>query len=513
MQLNPSEISELIKARIENLGAASELRTQGTIVSVTDGIVRIHGLSEVMSGEMIEMPGNTFGVALNLERDSVGAVVLGDYEHIMEGDVAKCTGRILEVPVGPALLGRVVNALGQPIDGKGPIAATRTMPIEKIAPGVIERKSVDQPVQTGLKAIDAMVPVGRGQRELIIGDRQTGKTAVAIDAIINQKGTGVKCIYVAVGQKASSVANVVRKLEEHGAMEHTIVVAATAADAAAMQFIAPYAGCTMGEYFRDLGEDALIVYDDLTKQAWAYRQISLLLRRPPGREAYPGDVFYLHSRLLERAARVNAEYVEKVTGGAVKGKTGSLTALPIIETQAGDVSAFVPTNVISITDGQIFLETDLFNAGIRPAINAGLSVSRVGGAAQTKVIKKLGGGVRLALAQYRELAAFAQFASDLDDATRKQLERGRRVTELMKQPQYSPMSIAQMALSLFAVNKGYMDDIEVNKILAFESALMAYMKAHHQDILERIESTGNLDDETEKALTAAVEAFKQTGVY
>jgi F-type H+-transporting ATPase subunit alpha len=513
MQLNPSEISELIKARIENLGAASELRTQGTIVSVTDGIVRIHGLSEVMSGEMIEMPGNTFGVALNLERDSVGAVVLGDYEHIMEGDVAKCTGRILEVPVGPALLGRVVNALGQPIDGKGPIAATRTMPIEKIAPGVIERKSVDQPVQTGLKAIDAMVPVGRGQRELIIGDRQTGKTAVAIDAIINQKGTGVKCIYVAVGQKASSVANVVRKLEEHGAMEHTIVVAATAADAAAMQFIAPYAGCTMGEYFRDLGEDALIVYDDLTKQAWAYRQISLLLRRPPGREAYPGDVFYLHSRLLERAARVNAEYVEKVTGGTVKGKTGSLTALPIIETQAGDVSAFVPTNVISITDGQIFLETDLFNAGIRPAINAGLSVSRVGGAAQTKVIKKLGGGVRLALAQYRELAAFAQFASDLDDATRKQLERGRRVTELMKQPQYSPMSIAQMALSLFAVNKGYMDDIEVNKILAFESALMAYMKAHHQDILERIESTGNLDDETEKALTAAVEAFKQTGVY
>ncbi len=513
MQLNPSEISELIKAKIENLGAASELRTQGSIVSVTDGIVRIHGLSEVMSGEMIEMPGNTFGVALNLERDSVGAVVLGDYEHIMEGDVAKCTGRILEVPVGPGLLGRVVNALGQPIDGKGPITAANTMPIEKIAPGVIERKSVDQPVQTGLKAIDAMVPVGRGQRELIIGDRQTGKTAVAIDAIINQKGTGVKCIYVAVGQKASSVANVVRKLEEHGAMDHTIVVAATAADAAAMQFIAPYAGCTMGEYFRDLGEDALIIYDDLTKQAWAYRQISLLLRRPPGREAYPGDVFYLHSRLLERAARVNAEYVEKVTGGAVKGKTGSLTALPIIETQAGDVSAFVPTNVISITDGQIFLETDLFNAGIRPAINAGLSVSRVGGAAQTKVVKKLGGGVRLALAQYRELAAFAQFASDLDDATRKQLERGRRVTELMKQPQYTPMSVSQMALSLFAVNKGYMDDVEVNKILAFESALMAHMKSRHQDIMDKIETSGNLDDETEKALTVAIESFKQTGVY
>jgi len=513
MQLNPSEISELIKAKIENFGASSELRTQGTIVSVTDGIVRIHGLSDVMSGEMIEMPGNTFGVALNLERDSVGAVILGDYEHITEGDVAKCTGRILEVPVGRGLLGRVVNSLGQPIDGKGPIAADKTMPIERIAPGVIERKSVDQPVQTGLKSIDAMVPVGRGQRELIIGDRQTGKTAVAIDAIINQKGTGVTCIYVAIGQKASSVANVVRKLEEHGAMDHTIVVAATAADAAAMQYIAPYSGCTMGEYFRDIGEDALIVYDDLTKQAWAYRQVSLLLRRPPGREAYPGDVFYLHSRLLERAARVNADYVEKITNGAVKGKTGSLTALPIIETQAGDVSAFVPTNVISITDGQIFLETDLFNAGIRPAINAGLSVSRVGGAAQTKVIKKLGGGIRLALAQYRELAAFAQFASDLDEATRKQLERGRRVTELMKQAQYSPMSVSQMALTLFAVNKGYMDDVEVNKILAFESALMAFMKSKYASIMDTIETSGNLDDATEKALTAAVEEFKKTGVY
>jgi len=513
MQLNPSEISELIKAKIENFGASSELRTQGTIVSVTDGIVRIHGLSDVMSGEMIEMPGNTFGVALNLERDSVGAVILGDYEHITEGDVAKCTGRILEVPVGRGLLGRVVNSLGQPIDGKGPIAADTTMPIERIAPGVIERKSVDQPVQTGLKAIDAMVPVGRGQRELIIGDRQTGKTAVAIDAIINQKGTGVKCIYVAIGQKASSVANVVRKLEEHGAMDHTIVVAATAADAAAMQYIAPYSGCTMGEFFRDIGEDALIVYDDLTKQAWAYRQVSLLLRRPPGREAYPGDVFYLHSRLLERAARVNAEYVEKFTNGAVKGKTGSLTALPIIETQAGDVSAFVPTNVISITDGQIFLETDLFNAGIRPAINAGLSVSRVGGAAQTKVIKKLGGGVRLALAQYRELAAFAQFASDLDAATLKQLERGRRVTELMKQAQYSPMSVSQMALSLFAVSKGYMDDIEVNKVLPFESALMAFMKAKYATIMDTIETSGNLDEATEKLLTTAVEEFKKTGVY
>ncbi len=513
MQLNPSEISELIKAKIENLASGSELRTQGTVVSVTDGIVRIHGLSDVMSGEMIELPNNTFGVALNLERDSVGAVVLGEYEHITEGDIAKCTGRILEVPIGPELLGRVVNSLGQPIDGKGPIAAKQTSPIEKIAPGVIARQSVAQPMMTGLKAIDSMVPIGRGQRELIIGDRQTGKSAVAIDAIINQKGTGVKCIYVAVGQKASSIANVVRKLEERGAMEYTVVVAAPSADSAAMQYIAPYSGCTMGEYFRDNGEDALIIYDDLTKQAWAYRQVSLLLRRPPGREAYPGDVFYLHSRLLERAARINAEEVEKLTNGAVKGKTGSLTALPIIETQAGDVSAFVPTNVISITDGQIFLETDLFNAGIRPAINAGLSVSRVGGAAQTKVIKKLGGGIRLALAQYRELAAFAQFASDLDDATRKQLERGKLVTELMKQPQYSPMGVAEMAVSLFAVNKGYMDGLEVKKVLAFESALQAYMKDKGRAIMEKIQASNDLDAETEKELAAAVENFKQSAVF
>ena len=513
MQLNPSEISELIKAKIENLESGSELRTQGTVVSVTDGIVRIHGLSDVMSGEMIELPNNTFGVALNLERDSVGAVVLGEYEHITEGDTAKCTGRILEVPIGPELLGRVVNSLGQPIDGKGPIAAKQTSPIEKIAPGVIARQSVAQPMMTGLKAIDSMVPIGRGQRELIIGDRQTGKSAVAIDAIINQKGTGVKCIYVAVGQKASSIANVVRKLEERGAMEYTVVVAAPSADSAAMQYIAPYSGCTMGEYFRDNGEDALIIYDDLTKQAWAYRQVSLLLRRPPGREAYPGDVFYLHSRLLERAARINAEEVEKLTNGAVKGKTGSLTALPIIETQAGDVSAFVPTNVISITDGQIFLETDLFNAGIRPAINAGLSVSRVGGAAQTKVIKKLGGGIRLALAQYRELAAFAQFASDLDDATRKQLERGKLVTELMKQPQYSPMGVAEMAVSLFAVNKGYMDGLEVKKVLAFESALQAYMKDKGRAIMEKIQASNDLDTETEKELAAAVENFKQSAVF
>jgi F-type H+-transporting ATPase subunit alpha len=513
MQLNPSEISELIKSRIQNLESGSELRTQGTVVSVTDGIVRVHGLAEVMQGEMLEFPGNVFGMALNLERDSVGAVVLGEYEHITEGDTVKCTGRILEVPVGEALLGRVVNALGQPIDAKGPINATESSPIEKIAPGVIARQSVSQPMQTGLKSIDAMVPVGRGQRELIIGDRQTGKTAVAVDAIINQKGTGVLCIYVAVGQKASSIANVVRKLEEHGAMAHTIVVAATASDPAAMQFIAPYAGCSMGEYFRDTGRDALIVYDDLTKQAWAYRQISLLLRRPPGREAYPGDVFYLHSRLLERSARVNAEFVERKTNGAVKGQTGSLTALPVIETQAGDVSAFVPTNVISITDGQIFLESDLFNAGIRPAINAGLSVSRVGGAAQTKVIKKLGGGIRLALAQYRELAAFAQFASDLDEATRKQLERGKMVTELMKQFQYSPMTVAEMAVTLFAVNRGYMDDVEVKRALAFEASLHSFLKGKYAAMLDKIQSTGDLDGETEKQLCAAIDDFKSSAAY
>jgi F-type H+-transporting ATPase subunit alpha len=511
MKLNPSEISNLIRSRIDNFEALTQARTEGTVVSVTDGIVRVHGLSDVMQGEMLEFPGNTFGLALNLERDSVGAVILGEYEHITEGDTVKCTGRILEVPVGPELCGRVVNALGQPIDGKGPVNAKMTDKIEKVAPGVIARKSVDQPVQTGLKSIDSMVPIGRGQRELIIGDRQTGKTAVAVDTIINQKGQNMTCIYVAIGQKASTVANVVRKLEEHGAMGYTIVVAATASDSAAMQFLAPYAGCTMGEYFRDRGEDALIVYDDLTKQAWAYRQISLLLRRPPGREAYPGDVFYLHSRLLERAARVNADYVEKLTKGAVKGKTGSLTALPIIETQAGDVSAFVPTNVISITDGQIF-ETD-FQCGIRPAINAGVSVSRVGGAAQTKVIKKLGGGVRLALAQYRELAAFAQFASDLDEATRKQLERGRMVTELMKQLQYSPLSVATMAVTLFSVNKGYFDDVPVNKALAFETALHTYLKSNNKALLDAIETSKDLNADNEKLLSAAIEKFKSTAVY
>ncbi|MDQ5918604.1 MAG: F-type H+/Na+-transporting ATPase subunit alpha, partial [Pseudomonadota bacterium] len=508
MQLNPSEISELIKSKIQNLQATSEVRTQGTVVSVTDGICRVHGLQDVMQGEMLEFPNNTFGMALNLERDSVGAVVLGEYEHIVEGDTVKCTGRILEVPVGPELLGRVVNSLGQPIDGKGPINAKQTDKIEKVAPGVIWRKSVSQPVQTGLKCVDSMVPVGRGQRELIIGDRQTGKTAVAIDTIINQKGKDLFCIYVAIGQKASTVANVVRKLEEHGAMEYTIIVAATASESAALQFIAPYAGCTMGEYFRDRGQDALIIYDDLTKQAWAYRQVSLLLRRPPGREAYPGDVFYLHSRLLERAARVSEAWVEKCTNGEIKGKSGSLTALPVIETQAGDVSAFVPTNVISITDGQIFLESDLFNAGIRPAINAGISVSRVGGAAQTKIIKKLGGGVRLALAQYRELAAFAQFASDLDEATRKQLERGKLVTELMKQLQYSPMSVSDMAVTLFAADKGYFDDVEVKRALECEKAMIGYLKANCADLMNKMESTKELDAESEKQLVAGIVAFK-----
>jgi F-type H+-transporting ATPase subunit alpha len=513
MQLNPSEISDLIKKRIDNFESQAEARTEGTIVSLKDGIIRIHGLAEAMQGEMIELPGNTFALALNLERDSVGAVVLGKCDHLSEGDTAKCTGRILEVPTGDALLGRVVDSLGVPIDGKGPVDSSTSSPIEKIAPGVIERQSVNQPVQTGLKSIDAMVPIGRGQRELIIGDRQTGKTAVAIDAIINQKGTGVKCIYVAIGQKASTVANIVRKLEEHGAMEHTIVVAATASESAAMQYIAPYSGCAMGEFYRDKGEDALIVYDDLTKQAWAYRQVSLLLRRPPGREAYPGDVFYLHSRLLERAARVNAKYVEKHTNGVVKGKTGSLTALPIIETQDGDVSAFVPTNVISITDGQIFLESDLFNAGIRPAINAGLSVSRVGGAAQTKIIKKLGGGVRLALAQYRELAAFAQFASDLDEVTRAQLEHGERATELMKQAQYSPLSVAQMGFSLYALNEGFMNDIEVNKVLAFEASMWAYVKSNNADLVAKIEANGDYNDDIQAEIKAAVEAFKANGVW
>ena len=513
MALKASEISQLIKERIENFEATTEARDVGTVIAVTDGIVRIHGLADARYGEMLEFPGNTFGLALNLEQDSVGAVVLGDYKHISEGDTIKTTGRILEVPVGHGLLGRVVDALGNPIDGKGPIESSGSSPIEKVAPGVIARKPVDQPVQTGLKSIDSMVPIGRGQRELIIGDRQTGKTAVAVDAIINQRGTGIKCIYVAVGQKASSIAGVVRKLEEEGAMEHTIVVAAAAAESPAMQYIAPYSGTSMGEFFMDNGEDALIIFDDLSKQAVAYRQVSLLLRRPPGREAYPGDVFYLHSRLLERAARISEAHVEEISGGKIKGKTGSLTALPIIETQAGDVSAFVPTNVISITDGQIFLETDLFAAGIRPAINAGLSVSRVGGAAQTKIIKKLGGGVRLALAQYRELAAFAQFASDLDATTRKQLERGQRVTELMKQKQYSPLSVAEMALSLYAVNEGYLDEVDVARVVDYEAALHDFARSNHGDVLENINASGDYNDEIAASLKAVCDGFGEKGAY
>ncbi|MFT5720864.1 MAG: F-type H+-transporting ATPase subunit alpha [Motiliproteus sp.] len=512
-QLNPSEISEIIKKRIDKLDISSEAQNEGTVVSVADGIIRIHGLADVMNGEMIEFPGGIYGMALNLERDSVGAVVLGDYLGLKEGMTARCTGRILEVPVGPELLGRVVDTLGNAIDGKGDLGTTETDAIEKVAPGVIWRQGVDQPMQTGYKAVDAMVPVGRGQRELIIGDRQTGKTALAIDAIINQKDTGVKCIYVAIGQKQSTIAGVVRKLEQHGAMSNTIIVAAGASDPAAMQYLAAYSGCTMGEYFRDRGEDALIVYDDLTKQAWAYRQTSLLLKRPPGREAYPGDVFYLHSRLLERAARVSVDYVEQFTKGAVKGKTGSLTALPIIETQGGDVSAFVPTNVISITDGQIFLESDLFNAGIRPAMNAGISVSRVGGAAQTKIIKKLGGGIRLALAQYRELAAFSQFASDLDEATRKQLEHGQAVTELMKQKQYSPMSLAEMGLMLFTANEGYLEGLAINKILDFEAALLAYFASEHADLVKKINATGAYNDEIAAEFKVGIEKFKSTQTW
>ncbi|AVJ57207.1 F0F1 ATP synthase subunit alpha [Idiomarina sp. OT37-5b] len=510
MQLNSNEIAELIKQRIEKFEVTSEARNEGTIMSVQDGIIRIHGLADCLQGEMIELPGNRYAIALNLERDSVGAVVMGPYADLQEGVKVKSTGRILEVPVGEKLLGRVVNTLGQPIDGKGPIDADRFEPVEKIAPGVIDRQSVDEPVQTGYKSIDSMIPVGRGQRELIIGDRQTGKTALAVDAIINQKDSGIKCVYVAIGQKNSTISAVVRKLEEHGALENTIVVAASASESAALQYLAAYSGCTMGEFFRDRGEDALIVYDDLSKQAVAYRQISLLLRRPPGREAFPGDVFYLHSRLLERAARVNADYVEKYTDGKVKGKTGSLTALPIIETQAGDVSAFVPTNVISITDGQIFLETDLFNSGIRPAVNAGISVSRVGGAAQTKIIKKLGGGIRLALAQYRELAAFAQFASDLDESTRAQLEHGQRVTELMKQKQYKPMSVAQMAVSIYAVEKGFLKDVAIDKIMDFEESLQSFMASEYAELMAEINNTGNYNDDIDAQLKAALEKFKQT---
>lgn len=513
MQLNSTEISELIKQRIDKFSVVAEARNEGTIVSVSDGIIRIHGLADVMQGEMIELPGNRYAIALNLERDSVGAVVMGPYADLAEGTKVSGTGRILEVPVGKGLLGRVVNTLGEPIDGKGPVENDGFGPVEVIAPGVIERQSVSQPVETGITAIDSMIPIGRGQRELIIGDRQTGKTAIAIDAIINQKKSGIKCVYVAIGQKASTIANVVRKLEEHDALSHTIVVVASASEAAALQYLAPYAGCTMGEYFRDRGEDSLIIYDDLSKQAVAYRQISLLLKRPPGREAFPGDVFYLHSRLLERAARVNADYVEKFTNGEVKGQTGSLTALPIIETQGGDVSAFVPTNVISITDGQIFLETDMFNAGLRPAVNPGISVSRVGGSAQTKIIKKLGGSLRTALAQYREVQAFAQFASDLDDATRRQLEHGQRVTELLKQNQYSPLTTAEMAVSLFAAEHGYLDDLELSKINDFEAAAHAFVNAEHGEMVATINESGVYNDDIEAELKAALDKFVATQTW
>ena len=511
--LNPSEISKIIKDRINKLDVSAEESNEGTIVFLADGIARVHGLSEAMYGELIEFTGGVFGMALNLERDSVGVVIFGDYKLLSEGDTAKCTGRILEVPVGDELVGRVVDALGNPIDGKGDIGSKLTSPVEKVAPGVMFRKPVDQPVQIGLKAVDSMVPIGRGQRELIIGDRQTGKTAVAVDAIINQKGTGIKCIYVAIGQKQSSIAATVRKLEEFGAMDHTIVVAAASADPAPMQFLAPYSACSMGEYFRDKGEDALIIYDDLSKQAVAYRQISLLLKRPPGREAYPGDIFYLHSRLLERASRVNEEYVEQETGGKVKGKTGSLTALPIIETQAGDVSAFVPTNVISITDGQIFLDTSYFNKGILPAMDPGISVSRVGGAAQLPSIRKLGGGVRIALAQFRELEAFAQFASDLDDASREQLEQGQKVTEVMKQKQYSPMSVGEMSVMLFAVNEGYMKNVELNKVADFESALLSFMASEYKELMANLDETGEYSDDVLASFKEALEKFKSTQTW
>jgi F-type H+-transporting ATPase subunit alpha len=511
--LNPSEISKIIKDRINKLDVSAEESNEGTIVFLADGIARVHGLSEAMYGELIEFTGGVFGMALNLERDSVGVVIFGDYKLLSEGDTAKCTGRILEVPVGDELVGRVVDALGNPIDGKGDIGSKLTSPVEKVAPGVMFRKPVDQPVQIGLKAVDSMVPIGRGQRELIIGDRQTGKTAIAIDAIINQKGKNMTCIYVAIGQKQSSIAATVRKLEEFGAMDHTIVVAAASADPAPMQFLAPYSACSMGEYFRDKGEDALIIYDDLSKQAVAYRQISLLLKRPPGREAYPGDIFYLHSRLLERASRVNEEYVEQETGGKVKGKTGSLTALPIIETQAGDVSAFVPTNVISITDGQIFLDTSYFNKGILPAMDPGISVSRVGGAAQLPSIRKLGGGVRIALAQFRELEAFAQFASDLDDASREQLEQGQKVTEVMKQKQYSPMSVGEMSVMLFAVNEGFMKDVELNKVADFESALLSFMASEYKELMANLDETGEYSDEVLANFKEALEKFKSTQTW
>ena len=512
-KINPSEISNIIKKKIEGFQGAQTESNVGEVLSTADGIVQIHGLEDAMYGELLDFGEGTLGMALNLETDSVGAVVLGDAGHIKEGQKVKTTGRILEVPVGEGLKGRVIDALGRPIDGKGEVKGDGFSPIEVVAPGVIDRQSVDQPVQTGLKSIDVMVPIGRGQRELIIGDRQTGKTAIAVDTIINQKDSDITCVYVAIGQKQSTVATVVRQLEEAGALENTIIVSASAAESASLQFIAPYSGCTMGEYFRDRGEDALIIYDDLSKHAVAYRQISLLLKRPPGREAFPGDIFYLHSRLLERAARVNPDYVERLTNGKVKGKTGSLTALPIIETQASDVSAFIPTNVISITDGQIFLETDLFNSGIRPAINVGISVSRVGGAAQTKIIKKLGGGVKLALAQFRELESFSQFASDLDDATKEQLENGQRITELFKQTQFSPRSIACISIVLFAIEYKYLKEVDKEKMQSFEENLRDYFKSKYTDIWTEVNASGDWNDDLEKKYKKILDGFMKEGSF
>ena len=499
MNLRPEEISSVIKEQIKRYSTELEVSDVGTVIQVADGIARIHGLEKAMQGELLEFPREVYGMVLNLEEDNVGAVLLGDSRNINEGDTVKTTGRVVEVPVGDAMLGRVVNALGQPIDGKGPVNTEKFRQIERVASGVITRKSVDTPLQTGIKAIDAMVPIGRGQRELIIGDRQTGKTAIAIDTIINQKGQNVKCIYVAIGQKASTVASIVKTLEEYGAMSYTTVVASTASELAPLQYIAPYAGCAIGEEWMEQGQDVLVVYDDLSKHAAAYRTLSLLLKRPPGREAYPGDVFYLHSRLLERAARMSDEY-----GG------GSLTALPIIETQAGDVSAYIPTNVISITDGQIYLETEMFNAGFRPAINAGLSVSRVGGAAQIKAIKKITAPIRVELAQYRELASFAQFGSELDADTKEKLAQGERIKEMLKQPQYQPMPVEYQVMIIYAVTKKYVIDVAVDRILDFQKGLFELIDTKYPQIPETIRTTKVLDEETEKALISAIEEFKKT---
>jgi len=498
--MQAKDIVATIRQQLEGFQPPVEVVDTGTVIEVGDGIARLSGLAGAMANELLAFPGGTYGLAFNLEIDSVGAILLGDYSHIREGDIVKSTGRIIQVPVGDALIGRVVNALGQPVDGKGPVATSKFRPIERIAPGVVRRQGVNTPVQTGIKAIDAMIPIGRGQRELIIGDRQTGKTAIALDTIINQKGGDLICIYVAIGQKLSKIAQVVATLEQYGAMEHTIVVAASASDPAAMQYIAPYSGCAMGEEFMEQGKDALIIYDDLTKHAWAYRQVSLLLRRPPGREAYPGDIFSLHSRLLERAAKLSQEY-----GG------GSLTALPIVETQLGDVTAYIPTNVISITDGQIYLEPDLFYAGIRPALNVGISVSRVGGAAQTRAMRQVAGKLKLDLAQFRELAAFAQFGSDLDKTTRAQLERGQRITEILKQPQYQPMSLPHQVIILYAVINGHLDTVAVEKVREFEQGLLKYMDLVHPEIGQAIVTEKKITPETEEKLKQALVEFKQTG--